>query len=132
MTEPAAYPRLAPLKVGLRCRCPRCGRGALFKGFLTLAPACGVCGLDFSFADPADGPAFFSMTGVGLLIMGLFAWVEVAYRPPIWFHLAVTLPLLVIGCLAVLRPIKGWLVASQYYHKAEEGRFESYGKHGPF
>ncbi|MBC6982715.1 DUF983 domain-containing protein [Caulobacter sp. 17J80-11] len=132
MTEPAAYPPLSPWKTGPACRCPRCGKGKLYKGFLTLAPSCSVCGLDFSFADPADGPAFFSMSIVGLVIMGLFAWVEVAYRPPIVFHLVGTLPLLVIGCLATLRPIKGWLVASQYYYKAEEGKFEHYGKHGPF
>jgi uncharacterized protein (DUF983 family) len=126
------HPRLSPLRTGLRCRCPRCGKGPLLRGFLKIRDRCPNCGLDYGFADPADGPAFFAMSGVGLVIMGLFAWIEVAYRPAIWFHFAFTLPLLVVGCLAVLRPIKGWLVASQYYFKAEESRFESVGKHGPF
>src|SRR5688572_25698412 len=49
------------LSVAARSACPRCGKGKLFDGFLTLARQCDVCGLDYSFADPADGPAFFSM-----------------------------------------------------------------------
>jgi uncharacterized protein (DUF983 family) len=44
-------------------------------------------------------------------------------------HLVTVFPALIIGCLATLRPVKSWLVASQYINKAEEGRFESLGKH---
>ena len=67
------YPRLSTLKTGLACRCPRCGKGALFKGYLTLRTECPECGLSYGFADPADGPAFFVMTAVGLVGMILFA-----------------------------------------------------------
>ena len=45
-----------PFAAGFRCRCPRCGQGRLFAGFLTLAPACDRCGLDYSFVDSGDGP----------------------------------------------------------------------------
>jgi uncharacterized protein (DUF983 family) len=131
MVDPV-YDSPSPIIAGLKCRCPRCGEGKLFRGFLTLAPACDKCGLDFSFADPADGPAFFVMSGVGIVIIGLFAWVEVRFHPPIWVHLVTVFPALIIACLGALRPVKAWLVASQYIHKAEEGRFESIGKHGPF
>ncbi len=117
-------------KSGLLVRCPRCGEGPLLRGFIKMRESCPKCGLDYSFADPADGPAFFVMTGVGFLIMGLFAWAEVALSPPIWVHFVITLPAFVIGCLLTLRPVKAWLVAEQYVHKAEEARFESVGKHG--
>ena len=117
-----SWPRLSPLKTGLRGRCPRCGEGHLFAGFLTLAPRCEVCGLDYSFADPADGPAFFVIT-FGCLPSTLFAiWLEVAHQAPYWVHLITTLPLLLATCIPPLRPLKGWLVAEQYVHKAEEGR----------
>lgn len=53
------WPPLSPLHTGLRGRCPRCGQGHMFDGFLKLRRGCEVCGLDYSFADPADGPAFF-------------------------------------------------------------------------
>ncbi len=46
------------LSVAARSKCPRCGQGRLFNGFLTFAKECDVCGLDYSFADTADGPAF--------------------------------------------------------------------------
>lgn len=131
MVDPV-YDSPSPLIAGLKCRCPRCGEGKLFKGFLSLAKACDKCGLDFGFADPADGPAFFVMSGVGIVIIGLFAWIEVRFHPPIWVHFVTVFPALIITCLGALRPVKAWLVASQYIHKAEEGRFESVGKHGPF
>jgi len=54
------------LSVAARSKCPRCGQGRLFNGFLTFAKKCDVCGLDYSFADTADGPAFFAMMGMGL------------------------------------------------------------------
>ena len=123
------YPPLNTLSTGLRCRCPRCGEGKLFKGFLKLAPDCDRCGLSYAFADPADGPAFFVMSGVGIVVIAVFAWVEVAYHPPIWVHFATVFPALLAGCLGTLRPVKAWLVASQFIHKAEEGRFESLGRH---
>ncbi|PTS87152.1 MULTISPECIES: DUF983 domain-containing protein [unclassified Caulobacter] len=128
MADPL-YNSPSPLLSGLRCRCPRCGEGKLFAGFLKLAPACDRCGLSYAFADPADGPAFFVMSGVGIVVIGVFTWVEVVYRPPLWVHFATVFPVLIGACLGTLRPVKAWLVASQFIHKAEEGRFESVGRH---
>jgi len=118
------------LSAGLRCRCPRCGEGHLFQGFLKIADACEACGLKFDFADPADGPAFFVMSGVGILVVAIWAIWAVAAQPPIWAQFLVVVPALVGGCLATLRPVKAWLVAEQYVHKAEEGRWASTGAHG--
>ena len=127
MTAPVHTP--PTLVAGLRCRCPRCGEGRLFAGFLKVAERCDRCGLDYGFADPADGPAFFVMSGVGIVVTAFFAYAEVMWQPPIWVHLVTTFPALIIGCLATLRPVKSWLVAAQYINKAEEGRFESVGRH---
>ena len=119
-----------PIISGVTCRCPRCGKGKLFSGFLKMAPSCEACGLDFSFADPADGPAFFVMTAIGMIVIAVFTWVEVAYHPPMWVHMVTVFPALIIGCLGALRPVKAWLVASQFFYKAEEARFSSLGGHG--
>jgi uncharacterized protein (DUF983 family) len=118
------------LITGLRCRCPRCGEGKLFRGFLSLAPRCERCGLDFAFAEPADGPAFFVMTGVGFAVTALWAWWAVAAQPPLWFQFAVTVPAMLLGCLGALRPVKAWLVAEQYVHKAGEATWDGLGTHG--
>jgi uncharacterized protein (DUF983 family) len=118
------------ISAGLRCRCPSCGEGHLFDGFLRLAPACEACGLDFGFAEPADGPAFFVMSGVGIVVTALWAVWAVVADPPIWAQFLVVVPALVGGCLATLRPTKAWLVAEQHVRKAEEGRWLSIGSHG--
>jgi uncharacterized protein (DUF983 family) len=80
---------LSPYRVGLAGRCPRCGEGKLFAGFLTVGPRCEACGLDFAFADSGDGPAFFIMSFVGHLVVALALWVEFTYAPPIWLHLVI-------------------------------------------
>jgi len=128
MTAPFDQP--SSLSAGLRCRCPRCGEGKLFSGFLELAPSCERCGLDFAFAEPADGPAFFVMSGVSIVVMTLWAVWAVVAHPPIWAQMAVVFPAMIGGCLATLRPVKAWLVAEQFVHKAEEARWASLGVHG--
>ncbi|MBF9234434.1 DUF983 domain-containing protein [Microvirga alba] len=112
------------LMTGLKCRCPQCGKGRLFNGFLTLAPRCEVCGLDYSFADPADGPAFFVMMTMAVPATAFGIWIELTYEPSLWVHFVTTLPFLLLSCIPPIRPFKGMLVASQYVHKAEEARFE--------
>jgi uncharacterized protein (DUF983 family) len=119
------------LKVGLRGRCPRCGKGRLFDGFLKLAPSCEQCGLDYGFADPADGPAFFVMMTAAVPITAFALWLELSYDPAVWVHFVVTLPLLLIGCILPLRPLKATLVASQYIHSAEEGKLAGPREAGP-
>ncbi len=98
------------------------GRGHLFEGFLKLRPICEVCGLDTSFADPADGPAFFTVQFMSLFAVAFAVWVELRFDPPVWVHFVTSLPVALIVALAPLRPLKGWLVASQFFYKAEEGR----------
>ena len=121
--EPYHAP-VSPFSAGLSCRCPRCGRGKLFSGFLNLAPACDKCGLDYSFADSGDGPAVFVILLAGFVIVALAFWVEVAYEPPLWVHALLWIPATLIISLGMLRPLKGLMVALQYRHKAAEGRLD--------
>ena len=114
----------SPITAGLTGRCPRCGKGHLFKGYLKVQPKCEVCGLDLAFADAGDGPAFFVMSFVGIVVVALALWVEFAFSPPIWLHLVIWSALSIVLSLALVRPLKGVLVALQYHHKAEEGRFQ--------
>lgn len=120
--DKALYPPQNPIAVGLGARCPRCGEGRLFEGFLKLAPRCSACGLDLAFADSGDGPAVFVILIVGFVIAGAALLTEIAYSPPIWVHFVLWLPLVLVLCLGTLRPLKGVLVALQYHHRAEEGR----------
>ncbi|SEL65237.1 Uncharacterized conserved protein, DUF983 family [Sphingomonas palmae] len=108
------------LRCGLKGRCPRCGEGRLFSSWLKIAPACDRCGLDYRFAAADDGPAFFSLCIIALPLTFVVVWIQVAYDPPAWVHLVTSVPIMVLGCLLPLRPIKGCLVASQYVNRAQE------------
>jgi uncharacterized protein (DUF983 family) len=109
-----------PFLAGLAGRCPNCGGGKLFAGFLRIAPRCEACGFELAKADSGDGPAVFIILIVGFLMAFGALFTEVAYRPPVWVHLVVWLPLTVILCLALLRPMKGLLVAAQFRNRASE------------
>lgn len=117
MSRPGPPP---PLVTGLTGRCPRCGHGRLFTGFLRVAPRCEACGLDLSVQDSGDGPAAFIILIVGILVVGAALVVEVRYAWPVWLHLLVWLPLTVAACLALMRPFKGLLVAFQYRYRRHE------------
>ena len=123
MVDPAVTPP-NPILAGLAGRCPRCGKGKMFSGFLRLKPACEVCGLDYSFVDAGDGPAVFVILIAGFIVVGAALVVETLYQPPFWLHAAMWLPLILVTTLAPLRALKGVLIALQYHHKAAEGRLE--------
>jgi uncharacterized protein (DUF983 family) len=124
MSEAQSFPELSPFVTGPRCRCPRCGKGRLFRGFLTLRPSCEVCGLDYSFVDAGDGPAVLIMFFAGFIVVGAALVVEVNYQPPLWVHAALWAPLILLTTVGPLRPMKGLLIALQFHHKAAEGRLQ--------
>ena len=125
MTKPDAPSLASTLAAGLAGRCPACGRGKLFSGYLALAPRCDVCGLDYSFAEAGDGPAVFVILITGFVVVGAALFVEMAYAPPYWLHALIWGPLAILLPLLLLRSFKGVLIALQYKHKAEEGRLAS-------
>jgi uncharacterized protein (DUF983 family) len=116
------YPKLSPFKTGLAGKCPRCGRGRLFSGYLTVANSCPNCGLSYDFADAGDGAAWFVLLFVCIFGVGSILGVEVAYSPPWWVHVLIGIPVLVILPLLLLRPVKGLLISQQWLTKAQEGR----------
>jgi uncharacterized protein (DUF983 family) len=118
------YRHVEPISAGLRGRCPRCGEGRLFAGFLSVGKSCEACGLDYSFADGGDGPAVFVILIVGFIVVGLALWLEVTAGPPLWVHFLLWIPLVLILCLPALRLLKGVLINLQYANRAAEGRLD--------
>jgi uncharacterized protein (DUF983 family) len=113
------------LWAGMTGRCPSCNRGKLFAGYLTLAPRCNACGLDYGFAEAGDGPAVFVILVTGFVVVGLALIVEIRYAPPYWLHALLWGPLAILLPLVLLRSFKGVLIALQFRHKAEEGKLAS-------
>ena len=118
----APVPLSTTILRGLACKCPRCGEGKLFEGFLSLRPSCSACGLDYAFIDAGDGPAVFIILIAGFIVVFCALIVEVIYQPPFWLHAVLWVPLVLLTTLAPLRPMKSLLIALQFHHKAQEGR----------
>jgi len=98
----------------------------VFDGFLTVAESCSACGLDLSKADSADGPAVFVIFILGFFLVPLALLFEAMVEPPLWLHVVIWPPLILGGSLALLRPMKGVMIALQYHHKASESGTETY------
>lgn len=118
MTGPDAA---APLALAaLLGRCPRCGRGRLFSGLLTVRGDCAECGLDLRAHDAGDGPAVAGIFIVGALAVIAALVVDVKYQPPLWVH-ALIWPMAILGLsIQVMRVAKAALVALQYRHRRNE------------
>jgi uncharacterized protein (DUF983 family) len=108
------YPPISPVSAGIAGKCPRCGRGRLFSGYLTVAKSCSSCGLSYSFADSGDGAAWFVMLFACVAGVGSILGVEVAYAPAWWVHVLIAIPVLIILPMILLRPVKGMLLCQQW------------------
>ncbi len=117
MNEAPSYPPLSPVLTGLACRCPRCGRGRLFSGYLQVADTCDACGLDLRNHDSGDGPAVFVIFALGIIVVPIALWVESAFQPPLWLHAVLWSIVILAGALGLLRLFKGVLIALQYKHR---------------
>lgn len=115
MTAPV-YPATSIFKAALGCRCPRCGDGRLFSGFLEVAARCDTCGLDLRAQDSADGPAVFIVFILGFVVVGLAFLIEVVFAPPYWVHVVLWPPVVIGLSLLMLRPLKAAMIAAQFKH----------------
>jgi uncharacterized protein (DUF983 family) len=114
----------SPIVSGLTLRCPECGKGAVFNGYLRFRDACAVCGADFKSADAGDGPAVFVILIVGAIVAPLLIILQVGIDLPDWLALTITMITAIVLCLAFLPPFKATLFALQWKHKAREATHE--------
>ncbi len=123
--QETSSPSVNPYAATLKGRCPSCGEGRLYAGYLKLRDKCDSCGLELATFDQADGPAVFVMFIVGLLVVIPAFVVELKFQPPYWLHAVLWGPWAIFLVLIALRPVKSLLVAQQFKHKAEEGRLDN-------
>ncbi|TQV83466.1 DUF983 domain-containing protein [Denitrobaculum tricleocarpae] len=120
MADHRDYGSPSPFATGLACRCPRCGKGKLFDGFLSVAKICSVCGTDLEKADSGDGPAVFIIFILGALVVPMALLLEARAEPPMWVHMAIWPAVILGGSVGLLRPLKGLMIALQFKHKASD------------
>ena len=116
--------RIDPIRAGLLCRCPNCGKAPLFSGFLKVVERCESCGFDFTRLNTGDGAAVFVMQIAGAPVVFGALFVQLAYNPPIWMMLVAALPLVAGLSLGLMRPGKGVMIALQMRNGAGQARHE--------
>ena len=118
---------------GFRGRCPHCGEGAVLRGYLKPLAVCPACNEDLSHQRADDFPPYVTMVVVGHVIVPVMLAVQMATDLHAFTHLAIWLPLTALCTLALLRPVKGAIIAMQWALRMhgfdgdpEPDRFEAY------
>lgn len=95
------------IRRGLMCRCPNCGKGHLYEGFLKPSAHCEVCGEDNTIYPSDDLPPYLTVAIVGHVIVGLYLWANFSFSLSMWSQLLIWLPATVLLCLSLLPLMKG-------------------------
>ena len=120
MTDAGPDAEPSVTRATLACHCPRCGRGRLFSGLLTIRPACDVCGLDFSGADTGDAFAVPILIVLGAIVVGAAFWLDMRYAPPLWIHALIWPPVTGVLAIVMTRYIKSFFTVQQYHTRRDE------------
>jgi len=99
---------------GMLNRCPRCGTGKLFGAFLKPVDSCAVCGEEIFHQRADDLPPYIVIFVLGHIVVGGYMMTDMAFKLPMWVHLAIWGPITVIAALAIIQPIKGGVIGLQW------------------
>ncbi|KKB13677.1 zinc-finger protein [Devosia geojensis] len=99
---------------GALCRCPRCGKGKLFRSYLKVVDECPACGEEFFHHRADDLPPYIAIFIVGHVLVGIMMHMEMVWRVHPMTYVFTMLPLAVILPLAMLPSIKGAIVGLQW------------------
>lgn len=108
-----------PVRLAWAQKCPRCGKGDLYKPGLTLElrEKCAECNLPLAENDSGDGPAVFLIFILGFLLVPLALIFESLFAPPLWVHAVLWGGIALAATLGALRPLKAYVIALQFKHR---------------
>ncbi len=99
------------VKNGIFCKCPNCGKGRLFKGYLTHVTNCSVCDEHFGDIKPEDGPAWLTILIVGHILAPFLLAYDLDATWPEWISMVLWPLLALILVLIILPRAKGLFIA---------------------
>ena len=115
--EGAERPVKPAMLRGWRRRCPKCGAGPMFRGYLKVRDACPVCGQELHHHRADDGPAYLTILIVGHLLAPALMFTFVKFRPePIVMITGFTIGTVALS-LYLLPRLKGALVGLQWANR---------------
>jgi uncharacterized protein (DUF983 family) len=112
---------LQGLTRGFRRRCPNCGAGPLYRGYLTVEKTCPLCGHDNGQYRADDAGPYFTILVVGHIYVGPVLLMPFVWKAPIWLVIGLTLPALAALTLILLPLIKGAVIGAQWSMRGSGG-----------
>jgi uncharacterized protein (DUF983 family) len=97
---------------GLTGRCPACGQGRLFNGFLRVDAECSHCHAPLGLLRADDAPPYFTILIVGHIVIPLMLVMQKMGDPSNWELTAIFVPLTLVLSIGLIRPIKGATVGA--------------------
>lgn len=103
----------------MACKCPRCGKGDLYPSLfdMNVVKQCPSCDLNLSKNDSADGPAVFMIFIISPLVVPFALLVDAMFNVPLWVHIVLWSVVIIGAALAMLKPVKSYIIALQYKHR---------------
>ncbi len=95
---------------GIKCRCPKCGRGRLFRGYLTQVDHCAACGEPLAKYQVGLLLPLVVITVMVHVIAFVMLELELSGRGSPVLYLYVLVPLSVLVPLAILPFSKGAII----------------------
>lgn len=99
---------------GFATKCPSCGTGSLYSGFLKINDTCPSCSEELHHHRADDAPPYFTIFIVGHILLPAILAVEKIWHPAVWVHLSLWFPLTIFLTLFLLPRIKGAVLALQW------------------
>jgi uncharacterized protein (DUF983 family) len=103
----------------LKCLCPQCGKDNIFPHRLTLTvkDQCTACGLDLKNHDSGDGPAFFLLSVLCIVITPLALWFAAVTDLPLWLYAIIWTLVCLAACIVTLQPLKTYFITLNFKHR---------------
>lgn len=99
---------------GLMCRCPNCGKGKVFGGYLKVNDTCSECGTELSSARADDFPPYIAIFIVGHVLVGWMLHAEMSGPVDPMLYVWTMIPAAIVLPLVLLPPIKGAVIGLQW------------------
>jgi uncharacterized protein (DUF983 family) len=112
--QPAERDWRSAIGRGMMGRCPHCGEGKLFRGFLKPVDHCQSCGEAMHHQRADDLPPYIVITIVGHIVVGGLLMAEKYANWPMGLHLAIWPALTVLLSLLLMQPAKGAVIGLQW------------------
>jgi len=115
--EQAKRPLWRSMARGWGGKCPACGSGKLFSGFVATVDHCDNCREHIAHHRADDLPPYLNIFVVGHVIVGAMLMVMQFTDWNPWLHLAVWGPATVLMALLLMRPLKGAVIGLQWANR---------------